>query len=323
MSYDPAQRTAYFAWAAVCLIWGTTYLGIRVALETIPPGLVGGIRYVIAGALLALILRRRSERLPGRGTWRGLALLGFLMICLGNGGVIWAEQWVPSGIAAVIVASGPFWMAAIEALSPDGERFTTRVFVGLAVGFTGILALVWPDLTAGGEPGNQFAFGLVALQIACVGWALGSSYSKRHARAENALGAAALQMFFGGAMMLAFATMRGEWQHLTFTARSLAAEIYLIAFGSLVGYTAYVYALKHLPVSTVSMYAYVNPVIAMVLGAVLLGEPFGWRVVASATMVLAGIAVVRGLAGPSSSVLRDSREVILRWNHRSRIANHD
>lgn len=322
MSPDPTKRPAYLAWLAVCLIWGTTYLGIRVALETIPPALVGGIRYVIAGAVLGAILLARGERLPPRAYWPGLALLGFLMICLGNGGVIWAEQWVPSGIAAVVVASGPFWMAAIEALSPGGERFTRRVLLGLAIGFAGILALVWPDLTAGGEPGKQFALGLVALQVACIGWAIGSSYSKRHARDENALAAAALQMLFGGLMMLAIASARGEWRDLTFTARSLAAEIYLILFGSLVGYTAYVYALKYLPVSTVSMYAYVNPVIAVLLGALLLDEPFGLRVVIASAMVLVGIAVVRGLAGHSPLAIRDSRIVILR-NYKSRITHHE
>jgi len=304
MSPDPAIRSAYLAWIAVCLIWGTTYLGIRVALETIPPGLVGGIRYAIAGVVLAAILRVRGERLPARAHWGGLTLLGFLMIGLGNGGVIWAEQWVPSGIAAVVVASGPFWMAAIESLAPDGERFGRRVLLGLLIGFAGIIALVWPDLTAGGEVGRQFAVGLVALQVACVGWALGSSYSKRHAREENALGAAALQMLFGGLLMLAFASVRGEWADLAFTRRSLAAEVYLIVFGSLVGYTAYVYALKHLPVSTVSMYAYVNPVIAVSLGALLLGEPFGWRVVIASAMVLAGIAVVRMGPGAQGSSLR-------------------
>ncbi len=322
MSPDPTKRSAYVAWLAVCLVWGTTYLGIRVALETIPPALVGGIRYVIAGAVLGAILLARGERLPPRAYWPGLALLGFLMICLGNGGVIWAEQWVPSGIAAVVVASSPFWMAAIEALSPAGERLTRRVLLGLAIGFAGILALVWPDLTAGSGLGKQFGLGLVALQVACIGWAIGSSYSKRHARDENALAAAALQMLFGGLMMLAIASARGEWRDLTFTARSLAAEIYLILFGSLVGYTAYVYALKHLPVSTVSMYAYVNPVIAVLLGSLLLDEPFGPRVVIASAMVLVGIAVVRRQSGHSPSAIRDSRRVILE-NHTSRITSHE
>lgn len=286
------DRHAYFAWIAVCVIWGTTYLGIRVALETIPPALVGALRYVTAGVMLAIILRLRGEQLPGPTHWRGLALLGFLMIALGNGGVIWAEQWVPSGIAAVVVASSPFWMAGIETALPGGERLSKRGVAGLLLGFVGILFLVWPDLMAGGELGRRFAVGVVALQIASIGWSLGSSYSKRHAREENALGSAAVQMIFGGLMLAVVATFRGEWAQLTFTWRTLAAELHLIFFGSLVGYSAYVYAVKHMPLSTVSLYAYVNPVIAVVLGTLLLGEPFGWRIVVAAAIVFAAVAVV-------------------------------
>jgi len=295
-------RSAYVAWMAVCLIWGTTYLGIRVALETIPPATVGALRYLGAGAALAIILRLRGEKLPGPTHWRGLALLGFLMIAMGNGGVIWAEQWVPSGVAAVVVASSPFWMAGIESVLPKGERLSRQGAIGLVIGFLGIVLLVWPDLTVGGDTGRQFAVGVVALQLACIGWALGSAYSRRHAREENAIGAAAVQMIFGGLMMAAAATLRGEWAQLTFTWRTAGAELYLILFGSLVGYPAYVYALKHLPLSTVSLYAYVNPLIAVVLGTLLLGEPFGWRVVAAPAVVFAGIAVVkfRGLAGLSA-----------------------
>lgn len=287
------QKAAYLAWLAVCLIWGTTYLAIRVALETIPPALVGGLRYTAAGAVLAVLLRARGERMPGVAHWRGLALLGFLMIALGNGGVIWAEQWVPSGIAAVVVAASPFWMTGLEATLPGGERITAQWIAGLLLGFAGILMLVWPELTAGGELGRQFGFGVVALQVACIGWALGSSYSRRHARGENVLGASALQMIFGGAIMLVAATLRREWHDVSFTWRTGAAELYLIVFGSLVGYSAYVYALKHLPVSTVSLYAYVNPVIAVILGTLLLGEPFGWRVLIASAVVFAGVAVVR------------------------------
>ena len=292
------DRTAYLAWLSVCLIWGTTYLAIRVALETIPPALLGAFRYLAAGCALAIVLRARGIRLPGPAHWKGLVLLGFLMIGVGNGGVIWAEQWVPSGIAAVVVATAPFWMAGLEA-ALGSERLTAHGVVGLTLGFVGILLLVWPELTVGGALGRQFAVGVVALQIACLGWALGSSYSKRHAREENALGASALQMIFGGVILLAAAVVRGEFAVLTFTWRTAVAELYLIVFGSLVGYSAYVYALKHLPVSTVSLYAYVNPVIAVVLGTLLLGEPFGWRVVAASAVVFAGVAVVRfkGTAG--------------------------
>ena len=300
------HRRAYLAWLAVCVIWGTTYLGIRVALETIPPATVGALRYIVAGGALAIMLRLRGERLPGPSHWRGLALLGFLMIAIGNGGVIWAEQWVPSGIAAVVIASSPFWMTGLEAALPGGERLRVQGVVGLVIGFLGILMLVWPELTAGGELGRQFLVGVIALQLAEIGWALGSSYSRRHAREENALGAAALQMLFGGLFLGVVATLRGEWAELTFTARSAFAEVYLIVFGSLVGYTAYVYALKHLPVSTVSLYAYINPVIAVVLGTLLLGEPFGWRVVLAAAVIFAGVAVVRftGRAGTAAGATR-------------------
>lgn len=291
------SRLAYLAWAAVCLIWGTTYLGIRVALETIPPALIGGIRFTIAGVVLAALLRARGERLPGREHWRGMATVGLLLIGVGNGAVIVAEQWVPSGITAVVIATSPFWMAIVEALIPGGERFSSRALTGMCIGFGGILLLLWPDLTAGGEIGRQFVVGLVALQLAQVGWSIGTSYSKRHAPQENALAASALQMFFGGAAMLAVATVRGEWRDLAFSARSVAAELYLIVAGSLVAYPAYVYALRHLPVSTVSLYAYINPVIAVLLGALLLAEPLGARIVFASALVLAGVAVVRGGAG--------------------------
>ena len=286
-------RAAYLAWISVCIVWGTTYLAIRIALETIPPALVGGLRVTAAGAVLAIVLRARGERLPRPAHWPALALLGALMIAVGNGLVVWAEQWVPSGIAAVVIASSPFWMATTEALIPGGERFSRRTLAGMTIGFSGILLLVWPDLTAGGAFGRQFAFGMIALQLAEIGWSLGTSYSKRQARHDNALAASALQMLFGGMLMLIVATIAGEWKDLAFTRRTIAAEIYLIVFGSFAGYSAYIYALKHLPVSTVSLYAYVNPLIAVVLGTLLLDEPLDARIGAASALVLIGIGVVR------------------------------
>jgi drug/metabolite transporter (DMT)-like permease len=285
--------TPYLAWLSVCLIWGTTYLAIRVALESIPPALLGGLRWTAAGAALALMLRIGGQRLPARAHWAGYALLGLLMIGFGNGAVIFAEQWVPSGIAAVIIGAAPLWMVAIEAVLPAGERPSARAVLVLLIGFAGIVLLVWPDLSAGGAAGRQFAVGVVLLQIACLGWSAGSAYSRRYAREQNALGGSALQMVFAGLMMLMLATVRGEWRQLTFTARSLAAELYLTVFGSMVAYSAYVYALKHLPISTVSLSAYVNPLIAVCLGAVLLGEPFGPRIIVATGTVLLGIGVVR------------------------------
>jgi drug/metabolite transporter (DMT)-like permease len=286
------RGTAYIAFLTVCVLWGTTYLGIRIALETIPPGLVGGIRYTIAGILLAGILAARGERIPATATWGGLALIGLLTVCIGNGGVIWAEQSVPSGVAAVTVATVPFWMIGVETLRGDSDPISLRLVLGLLVGFAGILLLVWYDIV-GGASAREFLVGIIALQLACIGWAIGSTLSRRHARDENVLMAAALQMLFGGIFMLAAGTLHDEWSHLAFNAQTIAAETYLTVFGSIVGYSAYTYALKYLPTATVSLYAYANPVIAVVLGAVLLGEPFGVRVVMATLMVLGGSALVQ------------------------------
>ena len=233
------RRSAYLAWIAVCVVWGTTYLGIRIALETIPPALVGGLRFTAAGILLLIILAARGEAMIAPSQWRGLALIGLLTIGVGNGGVNWAEQFVPSGIAAVTVASVPFWMIGVEAFTNDGDPITARLVIGLLVGFCGILLLVWPDIASGTTAGHQFLIGIIALQIACVGWAIGSALSRRHARAENVLSAAAMQMTFGGLFMLAAGTARGEWGRLAFNSRTLIAEIYLTLVGSIVGYTAY------------------------------------------------------------------------------------
>jgi drug/metabolite transporter (DMT)-like permease len=297
-------RLAYLAWVVVCLVWGTTYLAIRVALETIPPASLGAIRFIIAGFLLAGVLKARGVALPARVHWRGMAIVGVLLIGVGNGMVVVAEQWVPSGIAAVVIATTPFWMAGLEALIPGGERFSRRTLVGMTIGFAGILLLLWPDLTAGGSVGRQFLYGLIALQLAEIGWSGGTAYSRRHAREENALAAAALQMIFGGAAMLVMACVGREWAYLHFTARTAMAELYLIVVGSLIAFPAYIYALKHLPVATVSLYAYINPVIAVLLGALLLGEPFGLRIVIASALVLLGVGVVRGWMGKRATARR-------------------
>jgi drug/metabolite transporter (DMT)-like permease len=277
----------------VCLVWGTTYLAIRIALESIPPMLVGGLRFTVAGALLAAVLRLRGYPLPRPGEWSGLAMLGCLMLGMGNGGVVWAEQTVPSGIAAVLVATQPFWITGVEALLPAGEHLTRRAFGGLLLGFAGILVLVWPDLRIGGEWSGGFIIGVLTTQLACVGWSIGSSYSKRRPAEENAIMASAFQMIFGGICLLIAATLRGEWSELAFTPRALGAELYLVVVGSWAGYSAYIYALKHLPITTVMLYSYINPIIAVLLGTVILSEPFGLRVIVASALVLAGVAIVR------------------------------
>ena len=295
MSARPDYK-AWVAWGLVCLIWGTTYLAIKIALETIPPFLMGGIRYVVAGLMLAAVLVVRGRRLPPRPAWGGIAVMGFFMLTLGNGGVVWGEQYVPSGLTAVLIATSPFWMVSVDAMVSGGGALSARRWVGLAVGFAGIVALVWPDITAGGAIGRNFAWGVVALQIACAGWAVGSAYTRRHVMAGDVLGAAALQMITGGALMLLLGTAMGEWPDLWLNARTATMLVYLTLVGSVIAFAAYSYALRHMDVAIVSLYTYVNPVIAVALGALILGEPFDLRMALAAGVIALGIVIV----GPSS-----------------------
>ena len=295
-SQIPNPFRAYAAWIAVCLIWGTTYLAIRISLETIPPLLMAGIRWIVAGGLLTTGLALRGERLPARREWPALALLGVLLLGFGNGAVVWAEQTVPSGLTAVLVATSPFWMVGIDALTAGGDALTLRRSLGLTVGFCGIVMLVWPEIRVGRE-GRAFLGGVVSAQIACIGWATGSSYARTrwrgHAKDENVLTTAAFEMLFGGMALLAASLAMRETSRLTFTVRSAGALGYLIFVGAIGGFSAYAYALKHLPVATVSLYAYVNPIIAVVLGTLMLHERFDARMALAAAVVLAGIALVR------------------------------
>ena len=280
----------------VCLVWGTTYLAIRIALETVPPLLMGGLRFLVAGALLIAVLKVRGVRMPEPGSWPALVILGILLLGFGNGGVVWAEQTVPSGLTAVLVAMSPFWMVGIDALTAHGEPITGRRAAGLIIGFCGIVLLVWPEIRVSAN-GRAFLGGVMAAQLACFGWALGSTYSRRRghtaARDESVLVTAAFEMLFGGLFLMTIGTMRGEAAWLTFNARTAAALVYLIVFGAIGGFTAYAYALKHLPIATVSLYAYVNPVIAVALGTLILKEAFNARLGTAAAVVLIGMALVR------------------------------
>jgi drug/metabolite transporter (DMT)-like permease len=248
-------------------------------------------RWTIAGAFLLVGLALAGRPIPRPRAWPSLLVLGVLLMGFGNGAVVWAEQSVPSGLTSVLVAAAPFWMVGIERLMPDGEPLTAGKLVGLAIGFGGIVLLVWPELRLEGS--TSFAAGAAATQLACLGWAIGSSYSRRRSRSEDVLAAAALQMLFAGLVLMLVATVLGEWKMLGFVPRTLGALTYLILVGSVIGYSSYAYALKHLPVTTVSLYAYVNPVIAMALGAVVLGERFTLRIAAAGAIVLLGMAMVR------------------------------
>lgn len=286
------NRLAILAFVTVCLIWGTTYLAITVALETVPVLLVAGLRWMFAGVVMSVLMLVTGRGLPRPAMWGPLLLLGFLMNVVGNGFVVYAQQYVASGLTAVLIATTPFWTALVERLLPGGERFSKRSLLGLGLGFAGIVNLVWPEMTNGGASGRAFIGGVIAIQLACVGWVIGTSYAKRHELGDNPFRSTALQMVFSGTMLLSAATWQGDWAQLTFTPRTIAAMVYLSIAGSLIAYSAYIYAIQHLPLSLVSLYAYINPIIAVTLGTLLLAEPFSTRIAISAALVLLGTWIV-------------------------------
>jgi drug/metabolite transporter (DMT)-like permease len=264
-----------------------------VAIESIPPFAMSGSRHFTAGIILALILRARGTPLPPRASWPGHALLGFLMIGMGNGCLVWAQQFVPSGVAAVMVSVIPFWMIGVEAMMPTGERIRRRQFVGLLLGFGGITLLASSSLQNDGASTGQIIGGVIMIQMSCLGWSTGSAYAKRHKRDENLFAATAVQIMLGGAVLMIVATITGEWSGIQPTQRSLIAVVYLVVVGTFVGYVSYVYALKHLPVSIVSLYVYVNPVIAVILGSLILNERFTPRMAIAIAVIFAAMLIVR------------------------------
>ena len=283
---------AYGAWAAVCFFWGTTYLAIRVGLETMTPLLFAGLRFLVAGGLLFFVMgRQRNVRLPLGREWLNLGVVGLLLLGVGNGAVVWAEQWVPSGMAALLVATSPFWVAALERLRKGGERVGARGVLGMAVGFGGLAMLVGPQLFGVSLDGYYLA-GVLVIQLGCFAWTVGSMYTKQRPTGVTPLMAAAVQMLWAGVVLTLAGTFAGEWGEISFSARSLGALSYLIVFGSIVAYGAYTYAIQKLPLSLVSTYSYVNPLVALVLGWLVLGEALGWREFTAAAVILFGVALV-------------------------------
>ncbi len=284
---------AYGAWAAVCFFWGTTYLAIAVGLESFQPTLFAGLRFVIAGSLLFFVMsRQRGARLPIGREWFDLAVVGLMLLGVGNGAVVWAEKWVPSGMAALLVATSPFWAAALERFQKDGERVGFRGLLGMAVGFGGLAMLVGPQLF-GAELNGKYVLGVVIIQVGSLFWQAGSVYSKLRPVGVSPLMASAVQMLWAGVVLTVVGTLAGEWSGMSFSARSAGALLYLIVFGSIVAYSAYMYAIQKLPLPLVSTYSYVNPLVALTLGWLILSEPLGWREAGAALVILLGVALVK------------------------------
>lgn len=290
---DPRLAPAYVAYAAICVIWGTTFVAIRVAIETIPTLMVTGVRFTLAGLMLFAIARIARARLPGsRREWLQQAFAGIVMAGCGNALVVFAEHSISSGMAALMAATIPIWMAVMESFLGRAP-LTPRRIAGLALGFGGVGLLVAPAI---GEPEVSAGFFLAvgAMQLSAVCWNAGTLYSRSRPTVADPLGRSAVQMLAAGLAVTAVALISGErFTPAMFPTRSTGALLYLAVFGSVVAYSAYNFALSRLSAGKVSSYAYVNPLVAVVFGALLLAEPVTIPMVVAMVVILTGVALVQ------------------------------
>ncbi len=298
-SRSPSSAQVIAALLTVYVVWGSTYLAIAVMVQTLPPLLAAGVRYVVAGALMLAFLRLRAgashqplER-TGMPQWRAAATVGVLLLLGGNGFVVLSELRIPSGIAAVLVATVPIWLAIFDAVA-TGRRPSALAIGGIVAGFVGVAILLAP---VSGVPAVD-PLGVLLVLVAAISWALGSIYSRGAPMPRSALLGTGMEMLSGGVALLVAGTVIGETSALepaAFSGASLLALAYLIVAGSLVGFTAYVWLLGNVPVPTVATYAYVNPVVAVALGALILSEPVTPRTLVAAVVIIAAvIAMVSG-----------------------------
>ncbi|MEM4284081.1 MAG: drug/metabolite exporter YedA [Candidatus Caldarchaeum sp.] len=287
----PSRSALFSALGAVYLIWGSTYLAIKFAVETLPPFLMAGVRFVVAGALLYLWMRLRGESRPTPLQWANATVVGGCLILGGNGGVVWAAQYVPSGIIALIIATVPLWMVLLE--WGRGVRPSGGVILGLLLGLLGIVLLIRPgELQTHRE---IHVGGALVLLFAAFSWAVGSIYSRRATLPSSALLATGMEMIMGGALQVLVGMLMGEWGRLELDSvswRSALSFIYLIVFGSWVGFSAYIWLLRVTTAAIASTYAYVNPVVAVFLGWALAGEVFSERTLLAAVIIIVAVALI-------------------------------
>ncbi|MCE3203151.1 drug/metabolite exporter YedA [Paenibacillus sonchi] len=300
------------ALVSVYLFWGGTYVGMKVAIETMPPFLMAGIRFFVAGAVLYVISRLSGAKRPAGREWRSSAIVGALLLLGGNGLVAWSEQRVSSSIASLIVAAVPVWMMLFGWFSRSGKRPTTGVIAGIVLGLLGIAVLVF-------QPGHQDKgtatdlTGIITLLAASLSWAAGSMYSRSARMPDSPLMSTAAQMLTGGVLLLIFSYFTGDWSKLdipSISLRSYTALGYLIVFGSIIGYTAYIWLLKNADAALVSTYAFVNPVVAVFFGWLLAGERLTVNTLTAAVIIIASVVLVtvfRSRAVPSEKMREQGR----------------
>lgn len=282
---------AYFAWIMICIVWGTTYLAIRIGVEHLPPMLFAGFRWIIAGLIFITFLYFNGKHLPTKKEVVHLGIMGLLLLGGGNGLVVVAEQWIPSGLTALIITTIPFWIIGLEYFFPDRPKLNLTSIAGLVLGLVGIFLIFGRDISS--MFNSSYIVGILSLLAAEFFWALGTLYSKHKKINVHPLMGASVQMLVAGVALTLLGTSLGEFSNLTFETNSTLALIYLIFAGSIVGYGSYIYAVAHLPLSLVSTYAYVNPVIALFLGWLILDEKLDTIIIIASVIVFAGVALVK------------------------------
>lgn len=290
---SPSRYQLISAFAAVYIIWGSTYLAIRYAIISFPPFLMAGIRFLISSVIIYSIARFFSKEKIKAAHWKDAFIVGGALLLGGNGGVVWAEQVVPSGLTALIVATVPIWIVLFDWLHPHGAKPTLKIILGLVFGFIGLLIMITLGSILSGSHVNLYGAG--ALLLATCSWAWGSVYSRKANFPKSKLLTVALEMFAGGLLLVITDSFFGEWNKLnlyTLTPHSITAFIYLIAVGSVVGFTAYIWLLEAAGPAKASTYAYVNPVIAVVLGWLIAGEELSGRIIVSALFIILGVVFI-------------------------------
>ena len=300
---QPPESKVMLAFAAVYVVWGSTYLAIRFGVETIPPFMMAGMRFVVAGLLLYGWARLRGAPPPSGKEWRSAAVIGLLLLFVANGGVTWAEQHVPSGTAAIFAATVPLWIVVLDWMLHGAGRPRPGVIIGVIAGFAGVLMLVGPDQIMGRNRLDMAGVGV--LLIASVSWAAGSLYSRKAVLPSSPLLATSMEMLSGAAALLLLSALSGEFQRFdpaSVSTRSWLSVAYLSLFGSIIGFSAYVWLLRVAHASRVATYAYVNPVIAIFLGWSLAGEALTLRMlVPAAVIILAVVLIITGQSGQKNA----------------------
>jgi drug/metabolite transporter (DMT)-like permease len=290
---QPSRTGIILAFAAIYLIWGSTYLGIRVAVATMPPFLMAGMRFAIAGSLLFAFLKAKGAAWPTARQWREQAVIGIFLLLGGNAIVSWSEQTVQSGITSLILGASPLVMVILDWVRPGGRRPTVGLVVGVAVGIGGIALLLGPDAIPAGQ--RPATLGIVAIFFSSFCWWTGSLYSKHLKSGTPLLVASSMQMLCGSLSMLLVGILLGEGRGLHFSeisTRSWVAFAYLVVAGSIVAFPVYVWLLEHSTPAKVSTYAYVNPVVAVFLGWLVLGEPMNFRILMASCVIVGAVAII-------------------------------